>query len=331
MGKTLLGVITALMLTVGPMTAAPMPIVPDLDQLTNALSTFAAETPKALPFAAGAGIDWSQAYIGNLIDGNFPFIHLGVGAQVGATTIPSASVVPLLGLIRLKLPPGLAFLPLPFVVANARLGGLIIPFDIGIKAGFLPQNLQNAVPGYTFGYQNFGIDARFPLVRENFLLPTISVGGGLSLMRAMVQADQLAQDVVVTTSALPGRELTLTAPTLIMELGAYNVEAKIQISKNILWLFTPYLGASVAYGKGTAQASLESTIADSSGDLSYWKNHGLNIDPRGIHRQGEFGSLALKAYGGMSLDVLILKVDAQAMYDILSEAMGASIGVRLQL
>ena len=81
MGKTLLGVFTALMLTVGPMTAAQMPIMPDLDQLTNALSTFAAETPKALPFAAGAGIDWSQAYIGNLIDGNFPFIHLGVGAH----------------------------------------------------------------------------------------------------------------------------------------------------------------------------------------------------------------------------------------------------------
>jgi hypothetical protein len=296
-----------------------------LGQLSDALDSFTSETPKSLPFAAGAGIDWSQAYIGNLLDTNFPFVHLGVGAQVGLTTISSDAVTPFLDLFYLKLPPGLKFLPLPFMVANARLGGLIIPFDVGIKAGFLPRELETALPGYTFSYQNFGIDARFPLVREDFFLPTISVGGGVSVMGAGVEA-LVGQTVTI---AGPSGSVELTDPTLGLRFGAYNVEAKIQISKNILWLFTPYAGASVAYGNGTAEAFLESKSVNLTGQTSDWSS--IRVDDRGIHRQGELGSLSLKAYGGMSFDVLILHVDAQAMVDLLSESVGLSVGARVQL
>ena len=51
----------------------------NIKALSSGLQSFVDNTTLALPLAASAGTDWSNAYIGQLIDTDFPWVHLGVG------------------------------------------------------------------------------------------------------------------------------------------------------------------------------------------------------------------------------------------------------------
>src|SRR6185369_3073424 len=101
------------------------------------------------------------------LDKDFPFTHFGVGLAAGATTLPKNAINPLLVALGEKPLDGLA---IPFAVVNARIGGFFLPFDIGLKVGFLPDSLASAAPGYTFTYQNFGLDFRYNLVKSDLAL-----------------------------------------------------------------------------------------------------------------------------------------------------------------
>jgi opacity protein-like surface antigen len=325
---------TRLLLALGVLTLAFSPAVSaqqDIGALTGALGSFVDKTPGSLPFAAGAGIDWSNAYIGQLIDTDFPFVHLGAGLSVGFTTLPGDAVKPLITTLGGALPSGMDYIPLPYAVANARIGGLLLPFDIGLKAGFLPSSLQT-VGDYGFTYNNFGIDARFNLIKSDLLMPDISVGGGINYFKAGVTYT-IGQGQQFADPTGTGYKLNVGAPVLAMNMNALSFEAKAQVSKTFLYLLTPYIGATASYGTGHADAGITANVTSSNGnDLAYWQNKfGINATSAGITIAKDATPFGLKIYGGTSLNILIIKVDAQAMYNLLDGSIGLSAGLRAQL
>jgi hypothetical protein len=303
--------------------AAPLMAAPTIGDLTKGLDTFTTDVPKSLPFAADSGIDWSSAYIGNLINADFPFVHFGLGATGGFTSIPATAFKPLVTGLGQSF--DLSFVPLPFVNINGRIGGLVLPFDVGFKLGFVPSAFSS-YGGYQISYNTWGADVRYSVIKSNLVFPDIMVGVGVSGLNAGVTKSfgKQAQYTVSTHT------LTVTAPKLTVDLSSVEYEAKAQISKGILFV-TPYAGLGVGYGTGNAKAGIKSNVSDNLGSLAFWKTYLPDVSSTGFSQSSNAGVFNTRVYGGMSFDFLALKLDLQGQYSVLDGAFGGSIGARLQL
>lgn len=295
----------------------------DISDLTDGLTTFVEDATGSLPFAATAGMDWSDAYIGSII-GVPP--HFGVGLVVGTTTLPGQSVKPLIEALGGEL--ATSDVPLPLAAVNARIGGVILPFDIGVRVGILPPGLSFG--DYTVTYQNFGLDARWAFFQGEPVLPTVSVGAGFGYLATGLKATY--GDALTFTGDLNGtnRELYISAPELTMDLSTVTFEAKVQVSKSLL-ILTPYLGLSALTGSSTAKAGVSSDITTDAPSLDDWADLIGGISATGFSQEKSVSNFGLKLYGGTSLNLVFVRFDIQGMYNLFDGAYGATLGARFQL
>ncbi|WP_455381318.1 hypothetical protein [Salinispira pacifica] len=335
--------------------------IPDFNTYEKAFVDFAHGVSSALPLYSSIGNNWSSGYGGQLP-------HLGFGLTVGAATIPGAVVDNLttqlgLGSVTSIFPSAAADLikqygvPMPGYVIEARIGGLFIPFDIGLKFGYFGdkmQSLQQKLPAnMKLDTLLAGFDVKFPLVKEGFLMPQISIGGGFSYVKGYVQFPLTNSDITVLNgvSAPDGNTywVKFTAPNMRFQWDSKVIDAKIQVSKHLL-IFTPYAGVGASYGfsgagGGVASQLLVSTTSNSgpfstptaaqidqiNQALSYSGNGGsVSVDGTSVLVSAGANGLGFRAFGGVSVDLLILHLDANLMYDILGKSYGGSIGVRIQ-
>jgi len=314
MKKTLPALLACLAFASAPVSAV------SLTDLTNGLDTFVSDATASLPFAASTGLDWSDAYIGNLLA--VP-PHFGVGVVAGATTIPGKAVKPLLSALGGSLD---GDLPLPNVAATVRIGGVVLPFDVGLKAGVIP---KMDLAGYSVEYTNLGADVRFALFQGEPLLPTISLGGGVSYLDAKLGA-KYGDNVSVPNPNNGSASLLITAPEAKLGLSALTFEGKAQISKSLL-ILTPYLGVSVLSGSATAKANVASSLSlIGGGSYSDFGDLG-GVTSAGFGKEKSVATFGAKIYGGAALNILLLHLDVQGMYSVLDGSLGGSVGARFQL
>lgn len=322
MKRSLLALTALVALTFAPALGAQ-----SISKVADGLEAFVEETPGALPFAATAGLDWSNAYMGQLIDLDFPFVHLGLGGSLGMTTIPGGGIETLLN--------GLGGdvdlfdqLPLPFLVINGRVGGLVLPFDLGFKAAFIPEGF-NQIGEVGLRYQNFGFDVRYNLIKSDLLMPDISVGGSFNLLSAGVT---YALGDTTTYPSSTGN-LVVARPEATLDLNATTLEVKGQVSKTFLFLITPYIGAGAMFGSAGASAGVDADVTRTGTKTfaSWSKLVGAPVDANGFILSNDVATFGVRVYGGASLNILILKIDGQGMYNLTDGSYGGSIGARLQL
>jgi hypothetical protein len=326
--------------------------VPDLTGFQDTFAAFAAGMADTLPAtAAAAGLSWSPAYIGQLP-------HFGVGLSVGAFTIPYATVQPLLAGLDIALPTELQFvqtfgLPIPAVALDARLGGILFPFDVGFKVGFIPEALRDKLGDVNADYLLLGGDIRLPLLKGDGPLPSISISGGYTYMRANVGVPDIvgAGDYALPLGGMPGFPLVYTLifqdPDLEFAWDTHTFVGKLQASMDLL-VFTPHVGLGFAYGISHAGGGLNAPILLDDGattepleqsDIDYieqtLKDNGQPV-PENLSMSGVLVSSAANGpsfwvYGGTAINIFVLKVDLSAMYNFLSGAYGGAVNVRIQL
>lgn len=306
--------------SMGALEAAP------IDDLSSGMRSFVKNTPEALPFAAGAGLDWSNAYIGQLFDSDFPFFHLGAGLSVGATELPVDGVNSMLAGLGQEQVPGMV---LPFAVLNGRIGGFFFPGDVGVKIGFIPEPLQAMNPrGFSFSYNNIGADVRFNLLKSDLVLPDLSVGIGANYLKA--SAILLEGPTVYLYQG--GKTLTVGNPRAELLMETAEVEVKAQISKTFLFLVTPYAGVAAFYGTGSVTARVKANVISMFNEYAYWDRYlGPRVSMRGFGMREQGSALGAKVFAGTSVNLLMVKVDAQAMFNVKDRTMGGVVGLRVQL
>lgn len=349
-----------LILTIAALLFAPVALIAQTDtdisfaDLQADIQAFADGVASSLPLNASVGLNWSDAYIGQ-------FPHFGVGLTVGASTIPFAAAEPVLeglGLTDLandpNLEPLLRFgMPLPAYAIEARIGGLIIPFDVGIKAGILPPDWTPAdsFPGVAvlqnldLEYMNLGFDVRMPVVEERGLIPEVSIGGGYNYLRANIGLAGIIGDLDIGTFKHPTEDQTwnvsMTDPTVNYEWSANVIDLKAQVSKGLLF-FRPYAGLGASVGFGRAGSGFESTLVGITEDEIAEINAAaeeLGADAIIPELSGTSfylsapmtGGWSFRAFGGVAINLLIVKLDFTAMYDFLAGNYGATVGLRVQL
>lgn len=290
-GMNMKKIITLLMVLV---LITPVMFAADLASFTGALDGFLGEINDALPDSAVVGGTWSDAYIGQLV-GVPP--HFGIGIAAGGTRFPVAALEDAANQAGQELPTDTLFLP-NFAI-EARIGGFILPFDAGIRFGMVPSMTLKDI---TFEYFNIGGDIRYALMKDGLVKPDISIGLGYTYTSGKI-------GYTFDAGKLLGVDPSFGAlkETLDTKFHTNVIEAKLQISKKLL-IITPYAGLGVY--SATSEASY--TLVDETTTKTTT-------------------AIGTRVFGGMSLNLLLLKFDLSGMYNIKSSNWGVNFGTRIQL
>lgn len=314
---------------------------------------FASVLAPALPYASTIGLQWSHAYIGQLI--NLP-PHFGIGVSAGAVMLPLEGFNKVTENFGVEIPQELMFLgdlgiPFPAAVIDARLGGIILPFDLGFKIGLIPEPLKEQLGDqFTLDYLMVGGDIRVPLLKDKGFVPAISIGAGYTYFRGGVGIPGLlggGLDLGTTDTGYAPldaelQQLSFSDPELTFNWESHVIDLKAQLSKN-LFIITPYIGLGASYGISQAGGGLTSEVLYGGSPITdaqiqdiYDAFGGAGMSAPELSDQGLLVSssangFAFRAYGGTSINIFFIKVDVSVMYNVTSNSLGAQAGVRFQL
>lgn len=268
---------------------------------TDSLDDFLGEINSALPDNAVIGGTWSDAYIGQII-GIPP--HFGVGVAAGVTRFPIEGFKKAMEMTNTDLP--VDTLILPNFGAEIRIGGFLMPFDVGLRGMVMP---DTELGGVTVGYQHVGVDVRYAVLKGNLVMPSVSVGAGFyhtngSLVFPLTTGDLFGSAVPAVAA---NQEVDLG-----LDFGTNVFELKAQVSKGLV-IITPYAGV------GVSMAMSESTYKLSDASTDYLKS---------TVSETVYGA---RVYGGFSFNILVLKLDLTGSYNVLSQNWGVNFGTRIQL
>jgi hypothetical protein len=303
---------------------------------------FADAVASTLASTATTGLNWSDAYIG-------VFPHLGIGLTVGASLIPYATVEPIFTLMAVSLPSELSFMtdygvPIPAATLDARIGGFGLPFDIGLKFGFIPDQAKSLLGDIQLDYMMVGGDVRFAILQDKGFTPDLSVGvgysyykGSIGLAGLMDGADIDVSDLMNAYNSTTGQVYTLSmsSPDLDFNWESNVVEAKVQLSKKLLFI-TPSIGMSAAYGKSMAGGGVSSALTTSSNTTLAEVQQAFEAlgytapTDQGILVSKSAEGWAFRAFGGLGIQILFLDIDVNASYNVLSGSLGGSANLRVQ-
>jgi hypothetical protein len=312
--------------------------IASLDTFKSAFTNFSDEFARSLPMNSMIGLNWSDAYIGQLL----PIPSFGVGITSGFTTIPASVFTDLTSDLGITVGGGIGDLPsvgipLPGYALDARLGGLVIPFDVGLKFGTIGSlELGDVEAEYT----NFGIDFRYAVL-DGGILPKVSVGLGYNRLSGRVATPLGLGTTTIGSVPYPGgtgeAEVLLSDPKLDVDWTANVIDLKAQVSKSFL-IIEPHFGLGAAFGSAETNAGLKSTVSATDSvsgtpvDLATLESlSGISLSEQGVSLGSDVSTFSLRAFGGASLNLALLRFDLGVMYNLTSGSLGGTLGARIQL
>ncbi|MDR1505824.1 MAG: hypothetical protein LBI67_01845 [Treponema sp.] len=328
-------VITTLFLAAALAVSASAQTNTDIKKFENAITDVSQVLGKAMITNSAFGLNWSDAYIGQLI-GSPP--HFGIGASGGFTAIPGNKLDPIFkefndkGFDSLDLP--VNFMPLPALAAELRLGGFLLPFDIGIKALPVP---EQTFEDFKIKYTMVGGDIRYALMKESGRKPNISVGVGLTYTNADLSAALSGgADIDLTDLGYSGDTLEIRNPQLNFSMQNTTLDLKVQVSKRF-FIVTPYVGLGVSYGWSSIDLGANTTITVNGSAVpstvinSMMDEYGISLSGTGLSKSGKYSGFGLRGFGGLSLNISVVKIDITGLYDVVNQNWGAGFGLRVQI
>jgi hypothetical protein len=305
-----------------------------LEGFQEAFEDFAANMAGSLALNSAIGSNWSDAYIGG-------FPHFGVGLSVGAAFTGADNADELFAAMGASLPSELESLgvPIPAAGATFKIGLPILPIDIGLKAGLIPQSVGDSIrsaTGASIDYKNVGIQIRYAVLKQNIVMPNVSIGVAYNYQKASVIAPTGISGQSFTVETDQGStNVSVSDPDLSLDWSSNTVDFTIQASKQFLF-FIPYVGLGYTVGKSSVEGGLNATVGtDYAGGVdalnSYFAaNGGPTISDQGFTYSADATDPVFRIYGGFSLRILI-DLDTQVMYVPASKAFAASLTTRFQL
>jgi hypothetical protein len=316
----------------------------NLDKFKNALDNMAIIMEKGLISNATLGLNWSDAYIGQLA-GVPP--HFGIGISAGVTAIPSGKINAVIEeLSGSKMDVLAGFVPIPAAAGEIRLGGFLLPFDIGIRALPLPE--LNLMDNTHFQYTTVGVDLRYAVLQDRGYTPAVSIGAGFNYTGAKLgtSVDQGQTISLEPLNNLPGQQglwngktIRIEDPEMAFQLQNTTLDLKVQVSKRLA-IFTFYAGSGLSYG--WSSFDFDVTVKNNLNQFGTlpadWRElfkqyTGIEIpaDLRGMHKGFKYDGFGFRFYGGLSFNLGWFRIDPAVMYDLVNENLGAGLNIRIQV
>lgn len=285
---------------------------------------------------------WSDAYIGKLFP-SFP-PHFGAGVSAGGTFIETKALSNAIGTIITEINSHAAGattdfnftvpdqIPLPSASVHVRIGGFILPFDIGVYGAYFDLNtLKFEDFTGTVNYYTIGGDIRYAIMKGSTTLPKLSVGAGYirtHLALSMTGASTYSGTVGSTPASVTANADTNTS----FDLNTIFVQA--QISKKFL-ILTPYAGVR-AYV----------TSSKSHYDYSYSSTYEIGGVPQGNVPGGngsssrdygtdafnfDWNNIRPQLYAGLGLNLLFVNCTVGGSWNMRNNLLSANVNVCIKI
>lgn len=285
---------------------------------------------------------WSDAYIGKL----FPSVppHFGAGVSAGGTFIETKALSNAIGTIITEINSHAAGattdfnftvpdqIPLPSASVHVRIGGFILPFDIGVYGAYFDLNMLKFEDFTgTVNYYTIGGDIRYAIMKGSTTLPKLSVGAGYirtHLALSMTGASTYSGTVGSTPASVTANADTNTS----FDLNTIFVQA--QISKKFL-ILTPYAGVR-AYV----------TSSKSHYDYSYSSTYEIGGVPQGNVPGGngsssrdygtdafnfDWNNIRPQLYAGLGLNLLFVNCTVGGSWNMRNNLLSANVNVCIKI
>lgn len=312
-----------------------------LSGFQTAFTTFAGDLAGSLALSSTIGSNWSDAYVGG-------FPHLGVGVTAGTAFVSADGATSLFDAISPgSLPSQLTSLgiPLPVAVGTFKIGIPFLPIDVGIKGGYIPPSVGASLlssSGLSVNYENIGVQVRYALLKQNLILPNISIGAAYNYQKGTITKTLtgVPSQSFTVPSAVSGGPYTLNvaSPNLDLNWSSNTFDFTAQVSKLLLFL-VPYVGAGLTVGTSSVTGGLDAnTTTNYPGGVTALAaalaSAGVavpsSMTDAGFAYTATANSPLFRVYGGVSFRIIVLDFDAQVMYVPVSKAFGASLTARVQ-
>jgi len=302
-------------------------------EMKDDFQAFSDDMAGALPYASTLGLNWSNAYLGG-------FPHFGIGLTTGFVTLPADSFTAVADKLGATLPDELFTLgigvPLPAYSVDARLALPILPVDVGVKVGYLDPSWSEGLTGGAAGvdYLLLGGDVRWGLVKDRGLLPAVSIGAGYNYMKGGLYMKDAVGPTTITSVAT--HTVSMSSADMVYEWNANVIDIKAQVSKKLL-IFTPSVGLGYSYGFAQAGGGMNANIlidgsAPTQSDIDAIEAAtGMTLDDQSVRILSSADGGSFRAWGGLSVNLFVLKLDLNAMYNLTSQSLGGSLNARIQI
>jgi len=301
----------------------------DLTQVKSSFTTFSKDTANALPLAANMGLNWNDAY-----SGSFP--HFGVGLTAGAVLLPVKAfeeIYSLTGNGSLD-QFSAAGLPLPVYSFDGRVGIPILPMDVGFKFGVLNPDMIK-MQDFKVGFKMVGFDARWALLKDKGIMPDVSVGAGYTWLSGDIRVPVADQTVDISSTGA-GNNLNLTDSDIYYNWSSNVLDFKAQVSKKLL-ILNLSAGAGYSYGFSTAGGGISAGTVDVDGTKINQTQidqivalTGVPVDTSGLSVSSDNNGGSFRLFGGVGLNLFILKIDLGVLYGLPSSTVGMTANARIQ-
>jgi hypothetical protein len=269
------------------------------------LQDFADEINPSLPFAASMGLNWSSPYVGQLL--GHP-AHFGIGLSVTSVFMSNMETAELGEQLGITIEDSSIDYKqwLPSYVVVGRLGGFAgIPFDFGVKIGYLP---DMALWGsLDYNALIFGFDVNYALFTSSGNGPVVAVGLGYDMLEGGITGTMTAIPTGVTN-------VTLDTPARIV-WKSNTIKAKALIAQPIMTTGISILGG---VDLGYSMNDVGVNIGDNKNSPDY-------EDMRSV------STISLSGYIGFGLEFNAWRLDANLMASFITFELGFNIGFRYQL
>ena len=269
------------------------------------LSDFSSGLNNTLPNAATQQNVYSQAWIGKLFPSAPP--HFAVGIEAGVTKLDLSPLGTLADVFKVgSLPGNFVY---PTITANARIGGFVLPFDIGFSCMYMNLSKLKAVSdGFGIKFFNIGGDVRYALLKGEGALPQISLGVGYYYIGGKVSLDKDGVKAGI-------------------DCATHTLFGQVQVSKTFLF-FTPFVGFRGIFSKSATDWSWAVTDARAQAAASYI---GTETSGSGSENSNWADRFIPQIYGGFGLKLSFFAINLSASYDFRHSIWGGNLSLRFQM
>ena len=246
---------------------------------------------------------WPDAYIGKVFPGFPP--HLGGGVTAGFATVKTTALKDAIKEMEDALSVKFPTLPdtflFPTITIDAKVGGLFLPFDIGLSIMKIPNlSLSKLGAPVTVDFFTVGGSFRYAILQGNVVLPQLSIGLGGYYSKGYINV-----------GAADGSYINTNFDSKIFFL-------ETQLSKQFLFV-TPFIGLRLAVSQANVSWDIKAASYTLAGGASYDfnKNFAESIQP--------------SLFGGVGFNFLFFQTTLAASFDMRYKVWGANLSFRAKL
>ena len=210
----------------------------------------------------------------------------------------------------------------PTVTADLRVGGFILPFDVGFTAMSFDSSkinsLEKAIDPAYFDFFMIGGDIRYAILKGGILRPKLSVGVGAYYTKGDFGVEQDGSSA----------ELDFDSTSIVL-----STQASIK-----LLFFVPFIGGKVMFTKSNVDWKMHANWASvlntaSSGyDISKALAYGLlPSDFKGGSESSFTDHVRPVIFGGFAFDMAVVDLTISGSYDFISKIPSGAVSLRFAL